>query len=45
MRVALVAGNWKMHGGLSDNAALLGAVMAGSQGLQRAQVAVCVPYP
>ena len=45
MRIPLVAGNWKMHGGLSDNAALLGAVMAGSKGLQRAQVAVCVPYP
>jgi triosephosphate isomerase (TIM) len=45
MRIPLVAGNWKMHGGLSDNAALLGAVIAGSKGLQRAQVAVCVPYP
>jgi triosephosphate isomerase len=45
MRVALVAGNWKMQGGLSDNAALLGAVMAGSKALQRAEVAVCVPYP
>jgi len=45
MRIPLVAGNWKMHGGLSDNAALLGAVMAGSKGLQRAQMAVCVPYP
>jgi len=45
MRIPLVAGNWKMHGGLSDNGALLGAVMAGSKGLQRAQVAVCVPYP
>jgi len=45
MRIPLVAGNWKMHGGLSDNAALLGAVMAGSKGLQRAQVAVCVPCP
>ena len=45
MRAPLVAGNWKMHGGLSDNAALLGAVLEGSKALRRAQVAVCVPYP
>jgi len=45
MRAPLVAGNWKMHGGLSDNAALLGAVVEGSKALRRAQVAVCVPYP
>ena len=45
MRAPLVAGNWKMHGGLSDNAALLGAVLEGSKALHRAQVAVCVPYP
>jgi triosephosphate isomerase (TIM) len=45
MRAPLVAGNWKMHGGLSDNAALLGAVVEGSNALRRAQVAVCVPYP
>jgi triosephosphate isomerase len=45
MRAPLVAGNWKMHGVLSDNAALLAAVAEGVTGLQRAQVAVCVPYP
>lgn len=45
MRVPLVAGNWKMHGGLSDNAALLRAVVEGSKALSRAQIAVCVPYP
>jgi len=45
MRAPLVAGNWKMHGGLSDNAALLAAVVEGSRALRRAQVAVCVPYP
>jgi triosephosphate isomerase (TIM) len=45
MRAPLVAGNWKMHGGLSDNAALLAAVVEGSRALRRTQVAVCVPYP
>jgi len=45
MRAPLVAGNWKMHGGLSDNAALLAAVVEGSRALRRAQVAVCAPYP
>jgi triosephosphate isomerase len=45
MRVRLVAGNWKMHGALSDNAALLAAVAEGASGLRQAQVAVCVPYP
>lgn len=45
MRAKLVAGNWKMHGGLSDNAKLLADVVAGSSGLTRAQQAVCVPFP
>ena len=45
MRVPLVAGNWKMHGGLSENAALLSAVVEAASKLHRTQVAVCVPYP
>ena len=34
-----------MHGGLSDNAKLLGELMAGSGGLRSVQQAVCVPFP
>jgi len=45
MRASLVAGNWKMHGSLPDNAALLKAVREGAEGLRSAQVAVCVPFP
>ena len=45
MRAKLVAGNWKMHGSLPDNAKLLTEVVAGSQGFSRAQQAVCVPFP
>jgi triosephosphate isomerase len=43
-RTKFVAGNWKMHGSLGANLALLTAVSAGAAGL-KAQVAVCVPYP
>ncbi|HTY04777.1 MAG TPA: triose-phosphate isomerase [Rhodocyclaceae bacterium] len=43
-RTKLVAGNWKMHGSLAGNLALLTAVKAGASGL-KAVVAVCVPYP
>src|SRR5690242_2918262 len=45
MRAPLVAGNWKMHGSLLDNAALLRAVAESAKALSRVQVAVCVPYP
>ena len=39
----LVVGNWKMHGGLDANAALLAALReAGGQGCPSA---VCVPFP
>lgn len=44
MRRKLVAGNWKMHGTLADNDALLTAVLAGMADV-KAQVAVCVPFP
>ncbi|MDR2031620.1 MAG: triose-phosphate isomerase [Azoarcus sp.] len=37
----LVVGNWKLHGGLAANEALLGAIAA----VAGADVAVCVPFP
>ena len=40
----LVAGNWKMHGSLTDNATLLAGVVSGAQGLN-CDVAICVPFP
>jgi triosephosphate isomerase len=45
MRAKLVAGNWKMHGSLSENAKLLSDVLAGSSGLTSVRQAVCVPFP
>jgi triosephosphate isomerase len=44
-RRKLVAGNWKMHGSLAENAALLDAVVAGLSGLRGVECAVCVPFP
>lgn len=43
-RIKLVAGNWKMHGSLGSNLALLTAVRGGAAAL-KGQMAVCVPYP
>ena len=45
MRTRLVAGNWKMHGSLAANRALLDAVVTGLSGLKGAECAVCVPFP
>jgi triosephosphate isomerase len=47
MHTKLVVGNWKMHGSLVDNLALLQAVREGviSRATGRAEVALCVPYP
>jgi len=45
MRSKLVAGNWKMHGGLVQNQDLLKAIVAGTVGLRGVDFAVCVPYP
>ena len=42
MRKKLVAGNWKMHGSLADNAALLAAIKPALAGVE---AAVCVPFP
>jgi triosephosphate isomerase (TIM) len=44
-RVRLVAGNWKMHGTLAANRALLDALVAGIAALKGAECAVCVPFP
>lgn len=43
-RTKFVAGNWKMHGSLGSNLALLTAVRGGAAAL-KGQMAVCVPYP
>jgi triosephosphate isomerase len=45
MRRKLVAGNWKMHGALAQNAILLDAVAAGMAQMTGADCAVCVPFP
>jgi triosephosphate isomerase (TIM) len=45
MRSKLVAGNWKMHGSLTENEALLGVLKAGLASARGFQVAVCVPFP
>jgi triosephosphate isomerase len=44
MRQQLVVGNWKMHGSLSENQALLDTVAAAA-GLRNAVCAVCAPFP
>ena len=43
MRRKLVVGNWKMHGTLAANAALLRALAAATE--KGAEMAVCVPFP
>ena len=45
MRQKLVAGNWKMNGGLASNLQLLQAVVSGVSALRDVAVAVCVPFP
>lgn len=44
MRKKFVAGNWKMHGSIQENAALLERIKLGVAGLV-CDVAVCAPYP
>ena len=45
-RAKLVVGNWKMHGRLADNGALLEAVARGAEDLpEDVRVGVCVPCP
>ena len=45
MRKKLVAGNWKMHGGIEQNRDLLSKVVTGTAGVDKADCVVCVPYP
>ncbi|MGB8338876.1 MAG: triose-phosphate isomerase [Burkholderiales bacterium] len=45
MRTKLVVGNWKMHGCLAENQALLQGVLSGLNEANSASCAVCVPYP
>ncbi|MDH5536189.1 MAG: triose-phosphate isomerase [Betaproteobacteria bacterium] len=45
MRVKLVAGNWKMHGSLASNRALLEALVPALARLTRIESAVCAPFP
>ena len=41
----IVVANWKMHGNLKQNQALLEAYVHSVSGLKNTQVVVCVPYP
>ena len=45
MRTRLVAGNWKMHGSLAENDALLARLKGSIRPTPGAVFAVCVPYP
>ena len=45
MRRKLVAGNWKMHGALAQNTALLDAIAGGMAQMPDVECAVCVPFP
>ncbi|MES1998744.1 MAG: triose-phosphate isomerase [Pseudomonadota bacterium] len=45
MRLKLVAGNWKMHGSLASNQALLTALVSQLEELNGMRCAVCVPFP
>jgi len=45
MRRKLVAGNWKMHGVLAQNAALLDALRSGMASMPTVDCVVCVPFP
>lgn len=45
MRRKLVAGNWKMHGALAQNAELLDALRSGMAAMPGVDCAVCVPFP
>lgn len=45
MRRTLVAGNWKMNGSLSANAALLDGIKAGVGQVPACDLLVCAPFP
>lgn len=44
-RKRLVMGNWKMHGSLQANAALLQGLVAGATRVAAVDLAVCAPFP
>ncbi len=44
-RKRLVMGNWKMHGSLAANAALLDGLVSGAARAGDAELAVCAPFP
>lgn len=41
----IVVANWKMHGNLARNHALVDGYLQGLQSLSQADVVICVPYP
>ena len=45
MRERMVVGNWKMHGSLAANKALLDGILTGLAGVDTVQCAVCLPFP
>ncbi|MBI0407709.1 MAG: triose-phosphate isomerase [Nitrosospira sp.] len=45
MRLKLVVGNWKMHGGIEQNQCLLDLVVEGTRALKGVSCVVCTPYP
>jgi len=45
MRGKLTVGNWKMHGGLAENAGRLAALAKGWHATTGRMLAVCVPFP
>ena len=45
MRGKLTVGNWKMHGGLAENAGRLAALAGGWRAQAGRGLAVCVPFP
>jgi triosephosphate isomerase len=44
MRRSLVIGNWKLHGTRASNRELIAAILAGLDGSQNCDAAVCVPF-
>ncbi|NVZ08699.1 triose-phosphate isomerase [Allochromatium humboldtianum] len=44
MRQPLIAGNWKMNGTRASAESLIQGVLAGSSGMSKAEIAVCVPF-
>ncbi|MEO8487113.1 MAG: triose-phosphate isomerase [Betaproteobacteria bacterium] len=45
MRGKLTVGNWKMNGGLAENAARFSALVDGWRATEGRGIAVCVPFP